>query len=851
MADTIFRSIDGAFPTGTSTFDLLIPSETRTPTGCIVLSSYAESLDTAWDDMGFSFGLTDFTTVGHIAANDAHDEQITTNSRHWHQEVDIIQISTPGGATIIRTATVAAIPGGIRLTPGESGTSYRVMATIIFGSACKAFSSRMTDLAIDEAFDFPHTFATEPGAGFYGYTQRDENGGNTARFNMGFHAYDGTIEQGCASWSYDNGETTVNNRARTFNDRCISSLNESGDERRALEITAIDTTNITYTQRTVANDEKYIGLLVECDDVSTSVQFIDSAPTSGDWNFTDLTFEPQFVAFILNNTETVDVMEGDLDAGVGAFATMDAAARAYSQNWAVEDFGSLPATNTQSRLDTKCVLRGDEGSVGYTFHSPVFNSTGWFMADADISADTTVRQWPMLAIEGVAGGEETGEALFTCNGILSLGTPHKDNLDRVLSSMDGKLSYSSGEWKIRASLWEISSLSITPGQLVGPVSVRGSAPRSSRFNTVRGVFIDPAREYDAVEFPHVSKAAYVTRDAGKVLEFDLQLPMTNDVEMAQQLAFRVLEQGNNQQIIDFTMNASGAEVEIGQIADITVPQFSYSAKTFRIIDWSPNALGNYDIVGREDFLASYVDQDPDDLGGGTGSLVTIPAFIVPAPTNLSAHPVPVGIKIDWRNPPTNRFDFIDIYCSGDNQFDNAVVVASIRSNSYVDATDSGETRFYWVQARLLNGEVSLREPDSDTSTITAIAGNTGGCTFDTLGNKNLNHEVTSPTDANTGFRIDNDGFIYTRLGTGAWVQQEKWIGSCTNANYESRMAVTGTAYTTGTVDTWQLLSSNRTWELLETGIGQAANSGVIEIRRIDDDVVGRTATIDMAILVES
>ena len=68
------------------------------------------------------------------------------------------------------------------------------------------------------------------------------------------------------------------------------------------------------------------------------------------------------------------------------------------------------------------------------------------------------------------------EKRFTCNGALSLGDSHKNNLDSLLSAMDGRLSYSGGVWRVRASVWETSSVSITADDLAGYVQVRGSAP---------------------------------------------------------------------------------------------------------------------------------------------------------------------------------------------------------------------------------------------------------------------------------------------------------------------------------------------------------------------------------------
>lgn len=439
---------------------------------------------------------------------------------------------------------------------------------------------------------------------------------------------------------------------------------------------------------------------------------------------------------------------------------------------------------------------------------------------------------------------------FACNGVVSLGGSHKDNLDKILSSFDGRLSWTGGEWKIRASVWDTPVHAFSEDHLLAPVKIRGSAPTGDRFNTVRGFFIDPARQYQAVEYPHVSDAAFVTRDGGEILPYELALPMTNDLEMAQRLAHRVLQQGDNQIIADVVVNAAGAKVEIGDSVYLNIEElWPDLTQSFRLVNYRPNADGSFALTLREDTSSRY--NEPASFGSDTSDDVTVPAFVVPPPTNLTAIAVPVGINVRWVNPQRWAFDFVDVYMSGTNQWDDAVKIASVRGDSYVDPVDEGETRYYWARARRNNGEVSVRVPDSDTTTITATAGQTAGCTFNTLANHSLLHNVTDPSDANCGIRLDSDGFVYTRTGTGSWTQGEQWIGSCINSQYESRMTLaSGDAYTTGTVNTWQLLSTDRTWELAQTVVGFSINQGTLEIRRVADDVVGRTATIDMESEVE-
>lgn len=316
------------------------------------------------------------------------------------------------------------------------------------------------------------------------------------------------------------------------------------------------------------------------------------------------------------------------------------------------------------------------------------------------------------------------ETRFTCNGVISLGSSHKENLDKLLSSMDGRLTYSQGVWKVRASVWEASSVSLDADDLAGDVQVRGSAPKSERFNKVRGVFIDPDRGYEVVEFPHVTSASYVTRDNSESISFDLELPMTNSATMAQRLAYRQLEQGDNQLVVELPLKKVGAKVAPGDVFDLTLDDFSWSAKTFRCVEWSRNRDGTFRVVGREDESGDYTDPLEGEYAAAGSAVITVPSDVVPAPSSLAASGETAGIRLTWTNPPSRLWDWIDVYASADSSWSNASLVASVRSNEYFHPLNGSVTRYYWIRARRAPASTSIRNPDSDTSSVTATA--TGG-----------------------------------------------------------------------------------------------------------------------------
>lgn len=202
------------------------------------------------------------------------------------------------------------------------------------------------------------------------------------------------------------------------------------------------------------------------------------------------------------------------------------------------------------------------------------------------AAAATAIDWPAVAaaaddcevlVDIDTASPVTTEKRFTCNGPITLGASHRDNLNELLSSMDGKLAYFEGKWRVRASVWEASSVTFDESDFAGDIEIRGSAPVSERFNTVRGVFVDPSRKYEPSEFPFCTRTAYTTRDNGKILERDLKLPMTNSVSMAQRIAFRMLDQSNNQIVAKMKLNARGAKCTISDIISVDLPSMGWSS----------------------------------------------------------------------------------------------------------------------------------------------------------------------------------------------------------------------------------------------------------------------------------
>lgn len=74
-----------------------------------------------------------------------------------------------------------------------------------------------------------------------------------------------------------------------------------------------------------------------------------------------------------------------------------------------------------------------------------------------------------------------------------------------------------------------------------------------------------------------------------------------------------------------------------------------------------------------------------------------------------------------------------------------------------------------------------------------------------------------------------------------------WLTAGTNSDFEARM--TGTGDSPGTLNTWQALSTTRSWGFNSSTSGLLSFSGTLEIRRVVDSVVVASSTVSLSVFV--
>jgi len=329
------------------------------------------------------------------------------------------------------------------------------------------------------------------------------------------------------------------------------------------------------------------------------------------------------------------------------------------------------------------------------------------------------------------------EKRFTCNGVIFGTDSHKTNINKILSSMNGMLTYTNGQFVIRAGVYEAPTVSLNENHLQGGISLKTSVERSDRFNTVTGTFIDPSQNHKSVEFPTITTADARIRDNSEVLTKEVQLPMTNSQYMAQRIGFKLIKQSDLQQVLIFPANLAGVQVAVGSRVSVTISELGWTNKVFMCLGWnfSDSGNGGVNLTLREDASTAYADPL-------VGEYLTPAALTqlensfdeIESPSALLATGGIQNIVLEWDNPELSRVKYIEVYASPDNTWANSQLIGTTQGTQFthggsnkIDPVASGNTRYYWVRARGYDfGDdaqaLSDRFPNSDTSGVIATVG---------------------------------------------------------------------------------------------------------------------------------
>lgn len=203
----------------------------------------------------------------------------------------------------------------------------------------------------------------------------------------------------------------------------------------------------------------------------------------------------------------------------------------------------------------------------------------------DISEDDLIAAANVCDEQVAIPGNNT-EARYHCNGILSSSETPQVNIEMLLSSMAGQLVYSGGQWVLYAGAYDAPTVTFGDDDFRGNLQVQTRQQRRDLCNAVRGIFVNPERGWQITDFPPVTSAVFQAEDNDEQLWRDVELPFTTTATAAQRLAKIELFAGREQISVTVPVSLKALQVRAGETVALTHARFGWTAKPFRVLDWS-------------------------------------------------------------------------------------------------------------------------------------------------------------------------------------------------------------------------------------------------------------------------
>jgi hypothetical protein len=312
--------------------------------------------------------------------------------------------------------------------------------------------------------------------------------------------------------------------------------------------------------------------------------------------------------------------------------------------------------------------------------------------------DTTVASSANECEETVSIPSSTQDR-YTCNGIISTDQRHSDNIAAIRTSMLGVLTYTRGEYSIIAGSYDAPTVSLTDDDLAGGISV-DTITGDELYNSVRGKYLSSARRYQYTSFVPQTDSSYVTEDNSETKWRDIDLPMVVNEHQAQRHAMILVKQSRNKLRVTGEFKLSAYRLKIFETVSLTISEFSWSAKVFRVIGWQFNPQGTVTLNLQEEVSTAWSDPDTGDYGTpGSTTVTSYNASTPTKPTSISAAGVYGGIVVSWEKPGDNSADMYEVAeYTASTPVTSGSVVWTGRATSCMLPKTTSVTRYYWVRS---------------------------------------------------------------------------------------------------------------------------------------------------------
>jgi hypothetical protein len=228
------------------------------------------------------------------------------------------------------------------------------------------------------------------------------------------------------------------------------------------------------------------------------------------------------------------------------------------------------------------------------------------------------------------------EKRFTCNGSFQLSQSPKIIIENLLTTMGGFMVYSNGQFKLIPATYPSPTVSLNEIYLRSGLQVNTRISKKELFNAVKGVYSEPANDYQPQNYPFLTSSAFEAEDNSERIYGTFDYPFTNSSRMCQRLSKIQLLKARQQISFSAVFNLEAFQLNVGDTVNISHARFGWSNKTFQLVNWGfqvDMSTGNLSIATEFREIASAV---YDFSTGDYSTISSGKATNLPKSTSVSA-----------------------------------------------------------------------------------------------------------------------------------------------------------------------------------------------------------------------
>lgn len=215
----------------------------------------------------------------------------------------------------------------------------------------------------------------------------------------------------------------------------------------------------------------------------------------------------------------------------------------------------------------------------------------WWLVDSiysPLTVDADIDQAELIASanvcdELVAFSATVTAQRYACDGALNTTANPLENLNKIMSAMDGDAVWVSGKWQLIAGYYKPPTLAINESHVAGgQITISPYAPTAQIINAISGQFKGPDTKYQAAGYPIIAPPAYLAEDGGEFYERKDDFDLVNDAMRCQMIAWQRLSRARQQLGVNMVCNLKAYNSSPLQTVSLSMAEFGYSNKVFQV-----------------------------------------------------------------------------------------------------------------------------------------------------------------------------------------------------------------------------------------------------------------------------